>query len=227
MKEYDRSKPLISIHVPKCAGTSFTHVLRKWFKRRLYSHYFDEKNGRMPKKYNLKSLNGGFKKGVCIHGHFNKERGFGVQDYYPEVDQFITVLRDPFEVALSNYFFVRKLESRNALYRDGKAGKQTKTLEEYLSGHRPYILNFFPFEMTLKDYREKIDKYFIHMGVAEDLQGSVNKLSEKLGFLPVKVEVKNVSERDQEPPESFRKDYRERHPLEYAVYEYAQELNKR
>lgn len=85
---YNPEKPLISGHFPKCAGTSFNRVLRKWFGRKLLRHYVDEKTGRMPKRY---SLYGGMftkrpKVGLCIHGHFNRERGTGVDAYYPGND---------------------------------------------------------------------------------------------------------------------------------------------
>jgi hypothetical protein len=107
MKKYDSKKPLISIHIPKCAGNSFVITLRKWFKENLYLHYFDEKNNKAPQRYNLKAgiLSRKFKKGICVHGHFNNERNFGVRDYYPEADQFITILRDPLEILQSRYFY--------------------------------------------------------------------------------------------------------------------------
>jgi hypothetical protein len=102
MRKYITEKPLFSIHIPKTAGTSFQKILKCWFGDDLYLHYFDEKNNKMPEKYILKS-------GLCIHGHFNKKRGFGVFDYYPEADQFITIIRDPLELHLSNFFFVKKM----------------------------------------------------------------------------------------------------------------------
>ncbi len=96
MKKYNNEKPLISIHIPKCGGSSFKEVLQKWFIGGFYSHYFNEKSNKMPQKYVLSA-------GICVHGHFNKARGFGIKDYYPEVDQFITFLRDPFEITTSDY----------------------------------------------------------------------------------------------------------------------------
>ena len=44
MKQYGKERPLISIHIPKCAGTSFVGVLKEYFGKKLYRHYFDEKN---------------------------------------------------------------------------------------------------------------------------------------------------------------------------------------
>jgi len=87
MLNYKFSKTLISIHIPKTGGTSFKDVLYTWFGKNLFFHYYNEREGIMPVKYELLP-------GICIHGHFNRKRNFGVQDYYPEATQFITILRD-------------------------------------------------------------------------------------------------------------------------------------
>lgn len=93
--------PLISIHIPKCAGSSFSNVLEKWLGQKFYKHYFNEESNKMPPKYVLRP-------GLCIHGHFNKERKFGIKGCYSEVDQFVTILRNPFEIAISDYFYAKR-----------------------------------------------------------------------------------------------------------------------
>ena len=76
MIDYDNSRPLISIHVPKCAGSSSYQVLRKWYGRKLLRHYYDEKRNRMPKRHKLTT--GLFRKrsreGICIHCQFAGDR---------------------------------------------------------------------------------------------------------------------------------------------------------
>lgn len=227
MKAYDPRKPLISIHIPKCAGTSFIEVLKQWYGRRFYRHYFDERKGRMPKKINLeRGLLGPRKRGVCIHGHFNGQRGFGVRDYYPEVDQFITIIRDPFELHLSNFFFMKKLGS--TMYRDGKpindATDNDYDLATYLrESARSFMLMHFPFELTMENHRELLDEHFVYVGVTDDMQASVDRLAEKLGFPTVEVPVVNVSKRKEPIPEGARERFIEANPVEWAVYQYALE----
>ena len=41
MRSYDPARLLVSVHVPKCAGTSFAELLRSWFGARLHLHYPD------------------------------------------------------------------------------------------------------------------------------------------------------------------------------------------
>lgn len=150
MKRYVRGKPLISIHIPKCGGTSFKAVLKKWFGKNLYQHYFDERKNKKPPRYNLKSgfFRREFLNGVYIHGHFNKTRGFGVNDYYPELDQFITILRDPFEIAVSNYYYIQRQGQKS--FMAGRPHRIEEDLNDYLrKNNRSHILLFMPYEMTI------------------------------------------------------------------------------
>ena len=104
VKIYESSQPLIFIHIPKTAGVSVTEIFNGWYGDRLLLHYHDEVAEKMPAKYDLKSIHDALLP-ICIYGHFNRKRGFGLEDYYPDINQFITILRDPFERAISGYFF--------------------------------------------------------------------------------------------------------------------------
>ncbi len=230
MRSYDRTRPLISIHIPKCAGTSFRQVLQQWYGNRLLTHYFNEKRNPMPKRHRLTTglFNKKFKEGICIHGHFNRERGAGVLDYYPEVDQLITILRDPFELHLSNFFFVKRLG--HEAFRNGKriviATDDSYDLKRYLEETSSFMLLHLPADLTLDNYRDILEERFIYVGIAEDLQGSVDQLSRVLGFSSVTVGRKNVSPRTQDVPDGTRERFVRKHPLEFAIYEWALEHYK-
>ena len=79
-------------------------IVRGWFGERYHRHYFDEKTGALPEHPDTGP-------GSVVFGHFNRARGFGVEHHYPEVQQFVTVLRDPFEMAVSGYFYTRKMRA--------------------------------------------------------------------------------------------------------------------
>jgi hypothetical protein len=219
VRAYDPSRPLIAIHVPKTGGVSFRDILARWFGRRLYRHYYDERRGRMPKKRRLTGiLSRSFKPGICIYGHFNHARGFGIQDYYPEVDQFITVLREPFELVVSDYFFRRRV---GGTWRD-QSRVPAEDLETFVRNAQPNMLGHFPFELTLDNYRSMLEKHFIHVGITEEMNASVRTIAAKLGFAPpAEMPVRNQSVRTESVPYELRAAFREKHPLEYAVYEFA------
>ena len=221
MKAYDRKRPLIFIHVPKCGGTSFRSTMEGWFKGKFYRHYFNNKQGTLPKKQRLrKYLSGGFREGLCIYGHFNRHRGFGIDDYYPEVDQFITILRDPFEIAISAYFYMKKHEKDVW----DKTRIPNDSLEEYLMKMTPNILNHFPFDLNMENYRDVLERYFIHVGITEDMQTTIRVIGKKLGMPPPSQQkVRNRTERPVDVPYHLKKAFMERHPLEYALYRFAQD----
>jgi hypothetical protein len=219
MRRYDSQQPLISIHIPKTGGTSLESQLEQWFRGRFYNHYYDEQNDSLPPRYEPGP-------GMCIHGHFNKKRLFGVQDYYPEARQFIAIMRDPFEILVSRYYDVKKREKKGNAYRNGKPLQLTDDLEAYLEkeirnpDYHPNILDYMPVSFNRKNYKYMIEQHFVYIGITEDLDFSISRLAEKLGMPKQPVEHLNQSERYKTIPSYFRDCYIELHPLENEIYEY-------
>jgi hypothetical protein len=227
MRAYNKNEPLFSLHIPKSGGQSFRGVLRTWFGKNLYFHYFDEKQDIYPEKHNLKDTTGrNWQKSTCVHGHFNASRGAGVYDYYPEAGQFITIMRDPFELHVSHYFYIKRLGD-NAYYRGNSIKHSSSaTAADFLKKSKSYLLKSFPFELTMDNFKGLLDKYFVYIGIKEDLQVSIDILARKLGFPTCGVETVNVSKRDEEVPGDLKEEFIRRHPLEYAIYDFARQNYK-
>lgn len=229
MKIYNPRDPLISIHIPKCAGSSFTVILKNWFNKGYLPHYHNEIENTPPEKYKMRSkfLRNLFGSRICIHGHFNHERGNGVQDYYPDITQFITFVRDPFDVHLSNYFFVKKnaKKDKKIAYRAGTLRPLTDdsvNIKDYLGlSKKSFMGAFFSSEINLNNYQEILERDFVYIGVVEKFQESVDILAEKLGFPTVIVPQENVSNWTEIIPEGAREEFMANNPLEMAIYEYA------
>ena len=100
-------------------------------------------------------------------------------------------------------------------------------VREYLKEQRCYLLYYLPFEMTVDNFTKIFDKYFIYVGLTEDLQTSVNVLAEKLGLSSISVRHLNTSVHDEEVLEEMREEYTKNHPLEYTIYEYVLEHYKK
>ncbi len=228
MREYDPRQPLISIHLPKSGGTTFRLALETWFPHRLHYHYFVEKHKRRPTRIRLRRGFLGLRRrhGMCIHGFFNRNRGAGVFDYYPHAQQFITIVRDPVEQHLSHYFYLRNKCERGEHYFKGKQVRfKYANPEEFLDREEPYVPRYLPWELTLESFRQYFDKYFIHVGLTEKMQETVDTLADRLGKPRVELERRNVTPRDEAPsPEAVAR-FKERHRLLFAIYDYAVELN--
>ncbi|MGB4205294.1 MAG: sulfotransferase family 2 domain-containing protein [Bacteroidales bacterium] len=223
MLQYDSNKAIISIHIPKAGGTSFRKILSNWYGNKLHLHYFNENNKLMPEKFELLP-------GMCIHGHFNSSRDFGIRHYYPEADQFITFMRDPFDIIVSRYYYVKMREKAGTSYRDGKPTNLADNVNDFLeqeihnSNYTPNILDFFPEVITSENYEQIIRSKFIYIGFMDNYQESVDRLADILGFPHMIAPFENKSERFGEIDPSLRKIFMETHQLEYKVYNCARKI---
>jgi hypothetical protein len=219
MKTYDPNKPIISLHIPKCAGQSFRRALVHWFGGNLFVHYFQQRSA-PPEILELKP-------GICIHGHFNREKNLGADTYYPTVDQFITILRNPLDVAVSNYFFWKKKARARQLaigsLIQGGEHDYTDIDDFFKKRPRSHILNFMPQELTRANYKKILSTRFVWIGLVERLQEDMIVLAERLGFSPYTIDRINVSERDEELIPRTRDEFIKNNPLEFEIYHYIKE----
>jgi len=217
MIKYNPNKPLISLHIPKCGGQSVRRVLKDGFGDHFYLHYFQKRND-MPEKVELRP-------GICIHGHFNNTKGFGSDDYYPEVDQFITFLRDPLEIMISNFFFWKKTaRARQIKLGYLKEGDENdyRDIEDFFE-KRPvsHIPNFLPGYMTIENFKEVFEEKFVHIGIVEDMQTSLTAMAKKLGFEFSEDVWLNKSQRDEGVSQKTKERFIENNAFAYAIYNYA------
>ena len=99
---------LISIHIPKCAGTSFRHVLQQAYGQRLYLNY----GGIFSREQSRPGLIPPATE--CVHGHFLAD----ALDDLVENATYLTWLRHPVERVVSNYFhFLRNPDLRDTCCR--------------------------------------------------------------------------------------------------------------
>lgn len=222
MLKYNKNEPLFSVHIPKTGGSSFKEVLVRWFGDKLFFHYFSERGNEMPSLHPMQP-------GICIHGHFNRKRGFGIKGYYPDAKQIIAFLRDPLEIVISRYFYVKEMEKTGQSYREGKRFSLHDDISEYITAaindenYHPNILDYFPEAINSGNYRKLINKYFIYIGVTEDYQFCVNALADKLGFAGIRASRKNQAERYGSISPELRQKFIAARAIEYEAYNYVLE----
>ncbi len=220
MRDYDSALPLIAIHIPKTAGTSVRKIYENWFQSGFLKHYKTPTG--LPQKHDLHVLQSN-ERSTVIYGHFNKVRQFGVEDYYPEIEQFVTILRDPFDRAVSRYFYTKARE-KNPDDAQTSESDLRKVLKKKDRGGA--MLNQFPRKVTMENFKKMIDDLFIEIGTTEHLDETLNRVAAKLGksYTPRAVPVLNVSQRNFNVPEDLREEYIDNNPLDYAVYNYVKSM---
>lgn len=224
MKTYNASDLLVSIHLPKCGGSSLKAALKSWFGNKLHYHYYDEENNSMPSRLESYRIRASslLSTGHCVHGHFNKYRGFGIRDYYPQSKQFISFLRDPLEIHLSNYYFVKN----KVLYRDGERFHFKMDVNEYLNdvidNASSWYMTHFPDDICEDSIPEYIEERFVFIGVMEDYQKSLDVLADILEKPRFEIPVYNKTERDPYVlDEDLVSRFKEAFGFDYKVYDYA------
>lgn len=176
----DNAPMVISVHIPKTAGTTFRSYLRAIYGRHLCCDYGQSNpmthgliarslyadTGPKPPE-NLRQAC--HKKGIkCIHGHFHAEKYRAI---FPDA-RYIVWLRDPVDRVISQFFYQRKaLDPRNRINRLVYEGKvnllQFADMEENRNIQSKMIAGI-PVEA------------FYFLGICEDFQQSLRRFENRL-----------------------------------------------
>ena len=225
MKQYDPSKPLIYTHIPKCAGSSVVRLLRSWFGDQYHKLNQDEYRDIVLPRVETRDAKGKWLPDVkCIHGHFNHGRGYGLPYFYPELDQYFTIVRDPFDLAVSMYFFAKGKSLAGDFWFRGKSvnlNDQFPDVESYVKSYPYWIFDHLPQDVTIENYEQKLSSQFVYMGVFEDMPTSIENLGKILGMPASTLPRFNVSTYDEKVPEELREQFYADYPLLKKVYDFA------
>lgn len=243
MITYDPSQPLIFIHVPKCAGTSVRPIVKTWFGAGFHHHYELHTIGETPLPIDFSTQPADVPQ--IIYGHFNSSLRLGIRDQYPEVRQFVTILRNPLDAAVSTYLYSLKRAEpmikkspraiaywllNGGLSNQGRMERRAQqervssfgNVENFLRRAGSQILDHFPVEITDENYIDVIETMFVEIGVMEHLDDSVHRIARALGKeaqLPPIPHLNRSRKADIITPEVIA-EFREKNALTYKVYDY-------
>lgn len=225
---YDPARPLFSLHVPKTAGTSFRNDLEAWFGAGHMALHYRGDQGEPPPRAQLAP-------GLCVHGHFNRLRGIGVRQYYPEADQFIVFLREPFDRFVSTWRYLHFQFRSGVSVPDFVDRPDLSTwLDRRIAATADVREDPFSFLAQLADPADPADPaavfgpQYLAVGVTERYAESVELFAAVLGREPP-AKVTRLNRADEEhragDPDAdhtgLREVYARAFPLEYAVYDAA------
>jgi hypothetical protein len=166
---------IISVHIRKCAGTTFKASLKDFYKKRLLFDYGDEVGSNWPSSIekrkvrlaNAKASKSSIEKNFdIIHGHFFRNK----YDFLGCRLVFATFLRDPVSRVLSNYFYLKRNPDRanpDALL----VHKFDFSLEEFAS---------HPDNQNLQSHYLQTDglQELSFVGVVEEYEQSIKRFNE-------------------------------------------------
>jgi len=221
---------LISVHLPKTAGSSFSAALGEKLGSSLLLDYGDqpintpshERNtGAFRKSIENFDNSSRFKGIKCIHGHFLPIKYLLLSD---KLDiQFITWMRNPVERLLSHYYFwKRTFNSETAPPLHRKFMEEKWSIERFCLG--PELKNLyyqflygFPLE------------YFALIGITESYEEDLSYFSSR--FLGYHVEMKRLNvgkttNHSYEIPERLRNKIAHFHSKDMELYERALDMKR-
>lgn len=181
---------IISIHLRKCAGTTFRKQLVNAYRNRVLFDYGDEIGSSWPssllkrknsKKRLLTSSRSLESRFDIIHGHFYKSK----YDAIKGDKKYITFLRHPVQRVLSNYWYLKRNFNRtnpDSLI----VNKLGFSLEEYIRDHDTCNLQAQYLEST-----DLEDLDFV--GIVEQYDRSIQTLSSILGVSFKSASLENIN----------------------------------
>jgi hypothetical protein len=209
---------LVSIHIPKTAGTSFRNILKRVYGRRRVIR-IDIRPPSSPNPPPPKKLSNRVK---VIHGHFafpELASLYGIDKNVP----IITWVRDPVERVMSNYFYLQRVLRKLV----GKGQKELnilnrmeKNLEEFAQAER----NRNRMSKFLEGLRLE-DLFFV--GIQEHFSEDLNDLAKMLHWRRTAEFRHNTSQEQRVPVNNdIKEQIRELNEEDVKVYEEALHLRK-
>lgn len=228
------SKPAIFFHIPKTAGTTLhTIVDRQYAPEKIYSFGSNAQDSikafqelSIEERSNLQFL----------RGHMP----FGLHDYFPQSDEYFTLLRDPVARVVSYYNFILRTPD-HYLYEIIKS--KNMSLFDLMQTDYPIMMNDaqvrllsgiwadvgfgkVPAEM-LEKAKSNLKNYFVVVGITEEFDKTLFLLKEKLRW-PSQIFYKkeNVTRKKKSQSMSAKtlEIVRRYNQLDQALYQFAKTL---
>jgi hypothetical protein len=182
---------LIHLHMPKTGGTTLKKIINKNYNTsKIHDIYLDR--SQLPitmGKLSNQPVD-------CIQGHFP----FGIHEYFNRKATYITMLREPIDRVISEYYFIRSIPWHN-LHKKVKE----MSLEEYQNSPNKcnlqthFILgDKFGKELSNKDLQRAkkiLMEHFSLVGITEKFDESIFLMKEILGWQDIFYKKANVTKK--------------------------------
>lgn len=188
-KTYDPGKLLLSLHIPKTAGSSFRSILGQWFGERLHNHYPG-----WPTPLTLAESQAD----SCVHGHFTRRNNTAIHQTYPEADQFITIMREPFDRTISEWRFKNMLKANGDPVGEMDDDPDFDTwfgrrIDEVTAQSTTRLMTQMPTDLTFETAHTAFDRDFVAVGLSERFPETLRLFAALLGKPEVAEERVNVT----------------------------------
>lgn len=179
---------LIHLHMPKTGGTTLKNII----KRNIHpSLNYDVYENHQQREKKLKDLSQ--KRLSCIQGHFP----FGIHQYFTNPCTYITLLREPTQRIISEYYFIRSLPRHDqhqkvikmSLQEYQQQSQNMNLQTRLLSGEIENSLT----TNHLEQAKANIEEYFSVVGITEMFNESIFLMRKRFGWKNINYKKQNVT----------------------------------
>lgn len=224
MNTLNGTKLIVFMHIPKTAGTTLRLLIDQNYK--IWEIYREYRQVPMKVKIpaNVK----------CIQGH----QPFGFHDILDRPHTYLTMLRDPIQRVISEYYYIRAANAHDP-YIGEKIAKENMSLFDYVSSLDEKILlrtrnmqtryaagSLTLHNINLEKAKENLCNYFSVVGITEMFDQSLMLMKKEFGWEDVsyKKRVVNVDRpRNIQYPKELIEKIKENNELDIMLYNWAKE----
>jgi Sulfotransferase family len=224
---------LIFLHIPKTAGTTLRRILDGYYDRdRSFEIVGERLKETMEEFISLPAARRA--EIMFLRGHMP----FGLHEYLPQPNTYITMLRNPTARVISEYYYIL---TRPAHYLYEPINGKNLDIEKFVStglttetdngqlrlltGHIDDIKNGGCTRQLLDQAKSNLTKHFAVIGLSERFDESLLLIKKKLGWkrLPLYLKRNVAAHRPPEPPKHVLNTIRKHNELDYELYQWASE----
>lgn len=234
-KRFRRNQTLICIRIPKTGGGTLREIVWRQYEKnacyRFASGWDDDDLGPVDE---LKNLPDTQKEGItAIEGHIP----FGVHEYLPQPSAYITTLRDPVDLVISLYYYIRRVphvlnhyyQVKNMSLQDFVCSGMPSTENmqtRYLRGTDALFGQPLSFE-DLETVKKNLQDRFAIVGLLERFDETLILFRRAFGWRNVFYVKKNVTRNRPSKkaiPRNIVAAIEKRNELDMELYRYAEDM---
>lgn len=222
---------LISVHLPKTAGSSFLVAIDEHFGGRLLRDYGDRPINKSTLRRNLHAVIGCLRNAFprtdlqqyeCIHGHFMPIKYYFLRT--PLEKRYVVWMRDPIERLASHYFYwLQNYNPHDAGDLHRRVVEEKWSLERFCLG--PEMRNTY----SKFFWRFPLDNFHF-IGITEFYDEDLKQFSDDVLNAPLEIYRKNVNRRGEQrsyiEAGGLRRKLEAHHSADMALYRHALKLRE-
>jgi hypothetical protein len=176
--------------MPKTGGTTLKNIIKRNLQP---STNYDIYQNHQQREQTLKAIS--HKPVSCIQGHFP----FGIHQYFTNLSTYITMLREPTQRIISEYYFIRNNPRHNLYHKvnsisleDYQRQPQNMNLQTRLISGQ---INHPVTNVDLEKAKQNIEQYFSVVGLTEMFNESIYLMKRKFGWTNIQYRKQNITKK--------------------------------